>query len=361
MFSNEQFLPKYQLFANDIKNKISSGELVAGAPLPSMRKLMKTNKVSQPTVEKGLKILLQFGLLKHHDGRGYSVADNSSSESTLKQIAYITPMLASDTNLYIEGVRDALVHKSYACSTFSTNADMQKFQHTLDQVVQLKPAGIILHTISDDIYHLDVSSLIDSGIPIVALAESQPQLLCDRVLVSTQAVIEKVVSYIIKKKLNNLMMLTETPSTAEEMITAFRDKLSGTAINLSDDRIFMYDSSHGYSADPDQFIDAELKMTELIKNGFTSGTLICSHDYPAIGALRAILKAGIKVPEEMKIISIMSCAINGHSPMKLTTVNYHPAERARIATKLLINRIDGYSGPLEMHYVGGDIIEGETT
>ena len=361
MSLNEQFLPKYQLFANQIKAQISSGRLAPGEPLPSVRKLISANEVSQPTVEKGLKILLKSGLLKHHAGRGYFVADHSSSLPAIKQIAFITPLLASDTNHYIEGVREALDHKNYTCSTFSAHSDLKKLQRMLDQMAELKPAGIVLHTICDDVCRLDVSSLIDSGIPIVGIAESQPQLLCDRVLVSTQNVVETVVSYILKNNLDNLVMLAETPLVVEEMTTAFRAKLSGTGINLPDERIFMFDTPHGYSNHPDPFIDAEEKMTELIKNGFSGGTLICSHDYPATGALRAALNAGIKVPDELKIISLMNCVTNGYSPMKITTVDYHPEERARLATELLIRRIEGYNGTLEKHYVTGTLIEGETT
>jgi len=361
MSLDKQYSPKYQLFADKIERQIRSGELAPGAPLLSLRKLIAANKVSQPTVARGLEILSQRGLLKHHPGRGYLVAGHEAPPLSVRQIAFLTVHLDSDTSLYLKGVQEHLDHEKYACSTFSTHADLPRFQQTINQVARLKPAGIVLTTLPAEIYPLDVSPLIDAKIPIVAIEPYQPELICDRVLISQQNVAEKTVGYIRGRNLQNLAMLIGPPHTrAGTIVATFREKLKGIGLDLPDDRIFTVDMLRGYSDPPDPFIDAELKMAELLENGFT-GTLICGHDYPAIGALRAILKAGIKVPEEIKIISIMSCAANGASPMKLTTVDFHPAEIAHVATKMLTRRIEGYTGPLEVHYVAGDLIDGETT
>jgi len=361
MSFGQEYLPKYQLFANEIERQIRANELLDGVPLPSLRALIRDYGVSQPTVERGLKILLERNLLKHYEGRGYFVANRKPLRLSVRKIALITPQLDSDTNLYLKGISETLDPEKYICSTFSAHSDLGKFQQTLNQVAQLDPAGVIIYTIPKEICRIDVSALLGAGIPIVAIEPYLPEILCDRVLISQQNMVKKAARYIIENNLRDLAMLIGPPRwQKDETIKAFRLNLKGSGIDLPDERIFMLDISHGYADPPDPYISGELKMTELLENGFR-GTLICGHDYPAIGAMRALMKAGVKVPEQIKLLSIMSCASSGFSPMKLTTVDFSPSEIAHVATKLLMRRIKGYKGPLETHYISGDIIEGETT
>ena len=77
MSFGQEYLPKYQLFANEIERQIRANEFSDGVPLPSLRALIRDYGVSQPTVERGLKILLERNLLKHYEGRGYFVANRN--------------------------------------------------------------------------------------------------------------------------------------------------------------------------------------------------------------------------------------------------------------------------------------------
>jgi DNA-binding LacI/PurR family transcriptional regulator len=55
-----------------------------------------------------------------------------------------------------------------------------------------------------------------------------------------------------------------------------------------------------------------------------------------VGALKAVLAAGLRVPEDVKIVSPMRCAVEGASPMKLTTVDVHREEQGRLAATELV-------------------------
>jgi DNA-binding LacI/PurR family transcriptional regulator len=102
-------------------------------------------------------------------------------------------------------------------------------------------------------------------------------------------------------------------------------------------------------------------MARRLKDGFTCDILICGHDYPAVGALRAVLDAGIRVPDEMAILSELRGAVAGAAPMELTTFDVHPEIQGQLAAEALMRRIEGYDGPYDVHHVPCEMIEGETT
>lgn len=357
----KEFLPKYKLFAAEIEKRISSGTFCPGTPLPSLQKLITANGVSRPTVEKGLEILAKRGLLKHYSGRGYLVADRKSPavSTKIKHIAFISPLLDSDTNSYLKGIASALDPSKYTSSLFAAHANLEEYRRIIAHVIELNCDGIILYTTSDDYCSIDPAPLIDSGIPVVAIETGLSKLVCDRVHRSPWEQAEKIAQYMRKNKLSDpaLILLSDL----EDRVETYRSELRDAGIELPDDRIFVFDSPNGFGHHPDPCIDTEQQMTEMLKNGLSCKTLICGHDYPAIGALRAILKAGIKVPQEMKVISAIHCESNGLSPMYLTSFDGHSTRTAKLAARLLIKRIEGYSGPPELHYINGELIEGETT
>ncbi|MBE1487694.1 winged helix-turn-helix domain-containing protein [Plantactinospora soyae] len=64
-----------QRIAQDIRNKIASGEYKPGDKLPSLRELIAIYDVSAEPVRSALLILQAEGLLEGHQGKGVYVTD----------------------------------------------------------------------------------------------------------------------------------------------------------------------------------------------------------------------------------------------------------------------------------------------
>jgi len=71
-------MPDYQRIANDIRDKISSGELRPGDRLPSISQLQKQYGVSAQPVKSALLVLQTAGLVEGHQGRGVFVLDQGT-------------------------------------------------------------------------------------------------------------------------------------------------------------------------------------------------------------------------------------------------------------------------------------------
>ncbi|HHV35464.1 MAG TPA: GntR family transcriptional regulator [Syntrophomonadaceae bacterium] len=75
METRSSFLPVYYRLAEDIKNKIESGELKPGDMLPSTAQLAKKYGVSHMTVRQGVSLLVNEGYIESIQGKGSFVTN----------------------------------------------------------------------------------------------------------------------------------------------------------------------------------------------------------------------------------------------------------------------------------------------
>jgi len=84
MKTRESFIPAYFQLAEDLKEKILSGELKPGDPLPSETQLGEQYGISKMTVRNGLRLLVQEGLIESFRGKGSFVAHPKLNELILR-------------------------------------------------------------------------------------------------------------------------------------------------------------------------------------------------------------------------------------------------------------------------------------
>ena len=77
--------------------------------------------------------------------------------------------------------------------------------------------------------------------------------------------------------------------------------------------------------------------------------MFCYNDLLALGALRALTEAGLRVPEDVAVIGVDDIEEGQYSTPSLTTVAPDKGEIAKHAVQLLLNRLDGdQSAPAEV-------------
>lgn len=80
---------------------------------------------------------------------------------------------------------------------------------------------------------------------------------------------------------------------------------------------------------------------ELLQRGVEFTALVCYNDISAIGAIRALMDKGLKVPEDVSVVGfddIQGAAF--HNP-SLTTIRQPLAQMGRVAARVLLQRIRG--------------------
>ncbi|XGX78772.1 HTH-type transcriptional repressor CytR [Terrabacter sp. BE26] len=107
--------------------------------------------------------------------------------------------------------------------------------------------------------------------------------------------------------------------------------------------------------------DGRTAMQQLLALPERPDAVFCFNDLMAIGALRACVEAGVRVPEEVAIVGFDDIAETRYSNPTVTTISPDLTGLARAALELLSRRIGGDDAPAEDVEVGWTLEARETT
>lgn len=122
---------KYQMIADEIKDKIIDQIFKLNEPIPPELQLQKDYQVSRHTVRQAIGLLVNEGYLRKEKGSGTYVDDaykkTSESRKNQKTIGVITTYLSDYIfPSIIRGIEKALSEQDYSLLLASTNNDHQQ-------------------------------------------------------------------------------------------------------------------------------------------------------------------------------------------------------------------------------------------
>lgn len=111
-----------------------------------------------------------------------------------------------------------------------------------------------------------------------------------------------------------------------------------------------------YGSDWDRRASGYEAMTSLLASGHEFDAVMCVNDAMAIGAMRALRGAGVRVPDDVALTGFDNTAEAAHLVPALTTVGPRTPEMVRSAVRMLCERIDGFDGPSRVILAGADLV-----
>jgi DNA-binding LacI/PurR family transcriptional regulator len=94
-------------------------------------------------------------------------------------------------------------------------------------------------------------------------------------------------------------------------------------------------------------VDGETAMRELLALSVPPDAVFCATDLLALGALRAVYEAGLKVPDDIAIVGFDDLEEGRYSIPSLTTIAPDKQRLARAAVEALAARIDAPGDSIE--------------
>lgn len=95
------------------------------------------------------------------------------------------------------------------------------------------------------------------------------------------------------------------------------------------------------------------------KQPFTA--LVAFNDISAIGSIRALQDASLRVPKDVSVIGFDDINAAAYTLSRLTTINQPLAEIGRIATQCLLNRIHGTATSPDEIFIAPTLVVREST
>ncbi len=265
-------------------------------------------------------------------------------------IALLTNLLAGESNFEFNIWRGAIDCAKengvnlicFAGGNISLNSE-KKYANVRNNIYDLVTSkridGIILlsTSISSFISEEDYKNFIKKfkNIPVVSIGKAPLDIPCS--LVDNKTGMKNVISHLIKvHNRKNLAFITgplDNPD-AKERFAAYRETLSENGLMFREEYVF-----NGL------FIEesGRLAVKEFLDRKINFDAIIASNDLMAFGALSVLLENNIKVPEDVSVVGFDDEENAKFSNPPLTTVKQNFYKQSYLATKMLIDFLNGKS------------------
>jgi DNA-binding LacI/PurR family transcriptional regulator len=322
------------------KKPVTLADIAAQAavtPMTVSRVLNSSGYVHSETRERVLRVAREMNYRRNVLARGLKRQRTETVGMVIGDIA--NPCAAE----LCRGVREVLDERGYTLficiSDHNPKEDVQAFESLADH----RADGIIVATRASKTGDERLQELIDSGVPISLIGRDFRHSYADLVTAdhlrggyeATRHLIElghKRIGFIggslteglrLRRFQGYLEALDEHGLAVEEQLVV---GVQGNGEQMP-----------GYATEELGY-DGMLKLLEL-KN--PPSAVFARNDFTAIGAMDAIKRAGLRIPEDIAIVGYDDIPLAAHTSPALTTVRQPTREQGRAAAQFLLNRIEG--------------------
>ena len=172
-------MPKYQMLAEWLQQKIAEGFYQPGKKLPSEQELQAQFSVSRQTVRRALGVLERQGFVRSRQGSGTFVTDAEAEEkSRSRRIAVVTTYV--DNYIFpriIRGIEKVLSDQGFQVQIAFTNNRIWREEAVLADLLKQDLGGLIIETTRSALPNPNLAlyrELQSRKIPILFLNSSYP-------------------------------------------------------------------------------------------------------------------------------------------------------------------------------------------
>ncbi|CAM2910476.1 LacI family DNA-binding transcriptional regulator [Hathewaya histolytica] len=310
----------------------------------TITEIAKEAKVSIATVSrvlnnksKGVSIETRNRILKIIEEKGYhpnAIARGLVTKKT-KVIGLILPSITNPFFPEIErGIEDMATTLGYNIILCNTDYDKEREKKYLKLLIERQVDGIIYALSVERKNYESIDTLDKRGIPFVVFDKYVKNKDVPYIYTENEEAIYNMVKYVTEKGHKNIAYI----SGPLDYITA-RDRLRGYKKGLKCANIEEDSSLIKYG--PYSIEGGEIGVESLLKENKNFTAIVCANDLIAIGALKALRKHKINVPEDVSITGFDNIDITEVTCPRITTVNQPKYEIGRMAVKMLIDLING--------------------
>lgn len=294
--------------------------------------LSNSPEISEPT-----KIRVQeFAKLKNYKPNNIAVNLKSKRSKTIGVIIpnILNPFFAK----VFSGIEKAANDRGYNVITCISNESLEKEIHAMDMLSNGTIDGFILSISEEtqkaqDFKHFKEAMADD--LPIVMFDRTSDEVNCDKVVVDDFDSAVHAMNHLIKLKCKNIALLStiDNLSVGKLRTEGYLAALKDNGYKINDDIILCTDST-------DEF-DEKLKTLFDKKN---IDGVFALDEHASVMAMKAALKRGIKIPEELNMIGFADGVWSRRLTPSLSTISQHGPEIGEAASNMLIDRLEAKEG-----------------
>jgi LacI family repressor for deo operon, udp, cdd, tsx, nupC, and nupG len=321
-----------------IKERIENGDIPFNAHLPSERALYKEFKIGRGSARAIMKELAQCGMVFIEPGRGARACWRPDCK--LKKILVLEPdssfRNSSESLSILNGISNMAEAKNIEISLlFASRKVLTKA--ILDRYTAGECQGLIISEIAGAV---DIDLLSRHGIPTVT---ANSELFCD--LISTRVDFREVGRLagreLIEKGHRNIGVLNGKSDMFiyKEMMAGLKGALAEDDVSINPDNILLLEISNAEIAEGKQ------KILNLLRSPERPTAFFATRDWRAGRLFECCQTMGLKIPEDVSVISYDNLSWPDAAEYKLTTIAEPAMELGSRALEMLCDWVEKKKKP----------------
>jgi LacI family transcriptional regulator len=316
----------------------------------TLKQIARELDVSISTVSKSLKNRLEIGeetrLKVQAFAKYYNYKPNNIAISLLyrktKTIGIIIPEIVHYFfSTVINGIEQVANEKGYTVVMCLSDDSFEKEVLNMELLANRSIDGFIMSLSKEtqhkkDFHH--ISEVINQGMPVVMFDRVTNDIDCDKVINNDELAAYEAVQSLINKGRKKIALVTTVDyvSVGKLRTDGYTKALLDNNIPFDENLIIKIENidNCGIEIDKlleDKTIDAVFAVNELF----------------AVTIIKTANKMGLKVPEDLAVISFTDGIISKYSTPTITTISQRGMEMGKVAAKILIERLESEEDELE--------------
>ena len=310
-------------------------------PPPTMKQIAAELGVSVTTVSKVLNKAPDIGevtrarVLAYIADHGYrpNAIARSLTLSRTSTIGVVIPDLMHSFFVEILAAMDAVVApKGYRLLLCASNENAEKERSELEALAERRVDGMVVapaHA-TDNEDHL--ATMMERGVALVMMdRDDHPAIACHRVLTDDRQVGRLATEHLIALGHTRIGHIAGPAIIhARRRYEGYRDALSAHGLALDDSLV-----AEGTFLQA----DGEAAMRVLLQRSPRPSAVFVANDPMAIGAMKAVWDAGLRIPEDIAIVGAGNIIHGDMLRVPLTTVTWSRHEMGTRAAELLLQQL----------------------
>ncbi|WP_372773262.1 LacI family DNA-binding transcriptional regulator [Mangrovibacterium sp.] len=231
----------------------------------------------------------------------------------------------------ISGIEDVAYDAGFTVMICQSNERYDREVANANMLVAHRVDGVLVSIAKESTKFDHLNMMREKGIPLVFFDRIVPGMEADQVIIDDEEAAYKATRHLIE---NGRKRIAHFSGPGHLMIGRNRQLGYLRAINEA-----------GLPVHPELIIQADnyekavVAVRQLADRGNLPDGLFATNDLTAVGAMQALQKLGVKIPDQISIIGFSDGRLSGITNPTLSSVDQHGYEMGTIATEILLQRI----------------------
>lgn len=289
--------------------------------------LNKKLGVSESTRKKVLKVIEKYNYNPNQLAQSLASKETKSIGLIIKEIdnPYFSKVM--------KGVYDAAAEIGYSVLLGSSELDAEKEADIINTMLSKRVDGLIISPIqNDETNFVSLAHLLNDNIPLVILGMLDNQSV-NSVDIDNRKAAYEAVGHLIKLGHKNIAYLGGPPHSghAQKRYLGYQNALNESGIPINEQNVFVIGPN----------IEDSFNITYKLftKKSERPTAIYCYNDLSAIGAINALEKLKLNVPEDISVFGFDNIDFGKYLKIPLSTINLPAYKIGEESVKLLIKAI----------------------